>query len=111
MRLSGTIHQRKEGLLTGISEILLLILLVSCIFILPRMFQGKSTQKKEDGRAILKRLPAKTRGLIVVSIAYPLFMALYLKPWQGNGVVFVSYGIFPVFLIWAMVWIFSGRKK
>ncbi|OGR21607.1 MAG: hypothetical protein A3J85_00560 [Desulfobacula sp. RIFOXYA12_FULL_46_16] len=97
--------------MTGISEILLLILLVSCIFILPRMFQGKPIQKKEDGRTILKRLPAKTRGLIVASIAYPLFMALYLKPWQGNGLAFVSYGLFPVFLFGAMVWIFSARKK
>jgi hypothetical protein len=97
--------------LTGISEILLLILVIACIFILPRMFQGKSIPKKKDGRTILNRLPAKTRGGIVASVVYPLLLALYLKPWQGNGVAFVSYGIFPVFLIWALVWISSGRKK
>jgi len=97
--------------LTGISEFLLLILVIACIFILPRMFQGKSIPQKKDGREMLNRLPAKTRGGIVASVAYPLLLALYLKPWQGNGVAFVSYGIFPVFLVWALVWILSARKK
>lgn len=97
--------------MTGISEILLLILVIACIFILPRMFQGKSIPKKEDGRAMLKRLPAKTRGGIVLSIAYPLCIALHLKPWSGNELAFVFYGLFPVFLLWAVVWIVSGRKK
>lgn len=97
--------------MTGISEILLLILVIACIFILPRVFQGKSRPKKEDDWVKTKRLPAKTRGGIVASVAYPLLLALYLKPWQGNGLAFVSYGIFPVFLIWALVWIFSGGKK
>jgi hypothetical protein len=60
---------------------------------------------------MLKRLPAKTRGGIVASVAYPLVLAFYLKPWQGSGLAFVSYGIIPVFLIWALVWILGGRKK
>ncbi len=60
---------------------------------------------------MLNRLPAKTRGGLVASVVYPLFFALYLKPWQGNGLAFVSYGILPVLLIWALVWILSARKK
>jgi len=60
---------------------------------------------------MLKKLPAKTRGFIVVSIFYPLVLALYLKPWQGHWIAFVSYGLFPVFLGWAIVWILSGQKK
>nr|NJM01634.1 hypothetical protein [Desulfobacula sp.] len=97
--------------MTGISEILLLILLAACIFILPRMFKGESAQKKRSGTQVLKTLPAKTRAGLVLSIAYPLCMALYLKPWGGNALAFVSYGLFPVFLLWALAWIVSGMKK
>ena len=97
--------------MTGISEMLLLILLIALIFILPRMFKGESAINKKAGPAVLKSLQAKTRGLIVISIVYPLCTAFYLKPWHGHGVVFVFYGLFPVFLIWAIIWIFAGKKK
>ncbi len=97
--------------MTGISEILLLILLIAFIFILPRMFNRESGKKRADRMFIMKKLSVKTRGVIVLSVVYPICMSFYLKPWQDNSITFIFYGLFPVFLIWAMVWIISGRKK
>jgi len=100
--------------LTGVSEILVLLLLITCILILPRMFKGKPVKKTSSVNR-LKRLPVKIRFTIVLSLIYPIAIALYLKPWNGNLIgnliSYISYGIIPVFLIWAIAWILAGRKK
>ena len=96
--------------MTGISEILILVLLIACILILPRLFKGEPVKKTSSAK-ILKRLPAKIRFSIVLSLIYPMVAALYLKPWNENLIPYISYGIIPVFLAWAFVWIIAGQKK
>ncbi len=96
--------------MTGVSEILVLMLLITCILILPRMFKGKPVKRTSPVNK-LKRLPVKIRFTIVLSILYPIAMALYLKPWHGFPISYISYGIIPVFLIWGILWILAGRKK
>jgi len=96
--------------LTGISEILVLVLLIACILILPRLFKGEPVKKASSSKK-LKKLPAKIRFGIVLTLVYPVTMALYLKPWNENLISYISFGIIPVFLAWAVVWIISGRKK
>jgi hypothetical protein len=95
--------------LTGISEILVLVLLIACILILPRFFKGEPDQKKSASKKI-RNLPVKLRFNIVLTLAYPLIMALYLKPWE-NLILFITYGIAPVILVWAIIWIVAGKKK
>jgi len=95
--------------LTGISEILVLVLLIVCILILPRMFKGVPEKKISPAKK-LKKLPAKIRLSIVLSFIYPIAMALYLKPWNENLISYISYGIIPVFLIWGIAWILAGKK-
>ena len=96
--------------MAGINEILVLVLLVTCILILPRLFKGKPVRKTSSFKKV-KKFTAKMRFGIILTIMYPLFMALYLKPWDGALIPYISYGIIPVFLGWAVVWILAGRKK
>ena len=96
--------------MTGISEILVLVLLIACILILPRMFKGEPA-KKTSLSTKRKILSAKIRFGIVLTLVYPMVAALYLKPWNESMISYISYGIIPVFLVWAIVWIMSGRKK
>lgn len=96
--------------MTGISEILVLVLLIACILILPRLLKSEP-EKKGVASKKLKNLTAKTRLGIILTLAYPAAMALYLKPWNDKLIPYVSFGVIPVFLIWAIVWILAGKKK
>jgi hypothetical protein len=92
--------------LTGVSEILVLILLISGILILPRMFKPAPKQVKSKKKTLSK---AKRIG-IVVSVLIPIIAAVGLKPWSGDLVLFVSIGILPVALGWSLVWIMAVKK-
>jgi hypothetical protein len=92
--------------LTGVSEILVLILLISGILILPRMFKPAPKQVKSKKKTLSK---AKRAG-IVVSVIIPIIAAVGFKPWSGDLVLFVSIGILPVALVWSLVWIMAVKK-
>ncbi len=92
--------------MTGVSEILVLILLISGILILPRMFKPAPKQVKSKKKTLSK---AKRAG-IVVSVIIPIIAAVGFKPWSGDLVLFVSIGILPVALVWSLVWIMAVKK-
>jgi len=94
--------------LTGVSEILVLILLISGILILPRMFKPAPVKTRRQKPPPLSKV--KKAG-IVLSVLIPLSAAMGLKPWSGNLVLFVCIGIIPVVLAWALVWIMAAQKK
>ena len=96
--------------MTGISEILVLLLLIVSILILPRLFKGEPDKKASASRK-LKKLSAKIRLGILLSLAYPVAMALYLKPWTAHQMIYLSCGVLPVLLAWGIVWILAGTKK
>jgi len=96
--------------LTGISEILVLVLLIACILIVPRLFKGEPV-KKASYPKMLKKLNAKIRFCIVLSLIYPIAIALYLKPWNHNLIAYISSGIIPVILAWSIAWVLAGKKK
>ncbi|WP_300462782.1 hypothetical protein [Desulfobacula sp.] len=96
--------------MTGISEILVLVLLITCIVILPRMLKGDPVKKGSSPKKILHKFTAKTRLAIILTLVYPLAAALYLKPWDDHLMRYISYGMIPVFLAWAVAWILAGKK-
>ncbi|WP_242637405.1 hypothetical protein [Desulfobacter hydrogenophilus] len=51
------------------------------------------------------------RFAIVLSVADVIISALWTKPWQGQILMFIVFGILPVALGWSLVWILSARKK
>lgn len=107
--LHGPVYQHKESPLTGISEILVLILLICAVLIVPRMMAP--APKKSSARKAKKGLSAKMRAGIVLSVLVPVVSALVLKPWAGNIIPFVIAGILPVAIAWAGFWIISARKN
>jgi hypothetical protein len=93
--------------LTGVSEILVLILLISGILILPRLFKPAPRQVKAK-----KEILSKTkRAGIVVSVLVPIIAAVTLKPWNDNLVLFVCLGVIPVALGWSLVWVLAAKKQ
>ena len=100
----------RNQIVTGINEILVLVLLIACILILPRLFKGDSAKKVSSSKKF-KNLSTKIRFSIVLTLAYPIVAALYLKPWENNPIVYLSYGVVPVFIVWAVAWIVAGKKN
>lgn len=97
--------------MTGISEILVLILLILCILILPRMITANPPGRRKKTRPRAKVFTMKTRIAIVSSAAVTIISALWTKPWQGQFLIFLVSGILPVALGWSLVWILSARKN
>jgi hypothetical protein len=93
---------------TGVSEILVLILLISCILILPRMLKPQPAASPKEKIA---RLPRKKRAAIVASILYPIAVALVIKPWEGHLLKAAVIGLVPVVLAWAVYWVVAAPKK
>jgi hypothetical protein len=93
---------------TGVSEILVLILLISGILILPRML--KPPPAGNTGK-LTARLSQKKRAAIVASILYPAACAWIIKPWEGHLMAFLAMGPAPVALAWAIYWVISAPRK
>ncbi|MFO7748942.1 MAG: hypothetical protein R6V54_02485 [Desulfobacteraceae bacterium] len=95
--------------MTGIQEILTLIMIIAGIVVLPRIFG------KKDPAGVKKKksapLSGKIRMGIVLSVLLPALAALVIKPWQQNLTLFTLSGILPVAAGWAAFWIRSGFKR
>lgn len=94
--------------MTGVTEILVLILLISGILILPRMLKPQAAET--PGKKIA-RLSRKKRAAIVASILYPIAVGLVTKPWEGSLLQFAVIGLVPVVLAWAIYWVVTAPKK
>nr|WP_320192523.1 hypothetical protein [uncultured Desulfobacter sp.] len=97
--------------MTGISEILVLVLLILCILIVPRMIAPKPSGKRKKTKSSAGIFTMKMRIAIVLSAAVLIISALWAKPWQGQILIFIVSGALPVALGWSLIWIFSARKK
>lgn len=94
--------------MTGISEILVLILLICGLLIVPRMMKPAP---KASAPKPKKPLSAGMRTGIVVSLVLPMTAAMVVRPWEGNILIFFSTGILPVALGWGLFWILSARRN
>ncbi len=98
--------------MTGASEILVLVLLISGILILPRFFKNEPVKKGSTFSPAnkIKNLSIKARAAIFLTIAYPVCIALILRPWESNSNWFLITGIAPVVIAWSVKWILGGPK-
>ena len=94
--------------MSGISEILVLVIIVLAIFFIPRMMA-----KPEDKRPVKPavELTGKLRLAIAASVIWPALIAAYLQPWQKDLVLFLYLGIGPVILGWGAFWIITGFRR
>ena len=98
--------------MSGIQEILVLLILILVLFFMPRvMGRGRA----QEGKAFsFKSVSGKMRAAIAVSFFYMAIFVLVLEPWHHQRLLFVSVGLGPVALGWTIFWVvngFKGRKK
>ncbi len=95
--------------MAGIQEVFTLILVITLIIFIPKIFRKEKKIVKKE-KAILY-FSGKMRLAIVLSATLPIIAGLILKPWQNHFFPFISFGILPVLAGWAGFWIFSGFNK
>lgn len=101
----------KAPMFSGIQEILIIVLIISGIFLVPRMLNPRPAPQK----VVLRRAPIKLawtlRLAVILSILWPVACALYFKPWQQNLIPFATVGIGPVVVGWSFKWVLAGMKN
>jgi hypothetical protein len=98
-----------RNLVSGLQEILLIVLLFVLIIFLPsRLGRGGSGNK--SGK-IMKALSGKVRLGIIVSAVWLSVWAVYFQPWSGEFLRFALVGPGPVILGWGALWVVDGFKK
>ena len=105
--------------MSGIQEILVLIIIILGILFLPRILKPGGTNPDSQGRgrpplpiyAKIAAISGRLRLAIVVSILLPFGAALYFEPWHRGIIPFIAIGVGPVALFWGTFWVVSGYKN
>ena len=95
-------------MLSGIQEILVLVIIMLAIFFVPRMLNRREESTPETPAIAIS---GKKRLAIVASILWPALMAGYFQPWKNNLVMFLYVGPGPVLFIWLVYWVFVGFRR
>lgn len=96
--------------MSGITEILIIVLIILGILFVPRMVgRPASTQLASFPKRF--RLSGLIRLVIVISILWPLGFAVYYRLWQGHSTAFYVYGLGPVIGGWCLYWVMAGFTK
>ncbi|UCF95250.1 MAG: hypothetical protein JSW39_14220 [Desulfobacterales bacterium] len=94
--------------MTGIQEILVLVVIVLAVFLLPRVM-GREQEKKSAKPAF--SLSGRMRLAMAASVFWPALIAAFLKPWQTSWLPFIYVGIGPVILGWVIFWVWAGFRN
>lgn len=95
--------------MSGLQEILVLIIIVIVLFFLPRMVSRPAQVPKPPVQ--MKQIPGKWRLAVLASLVWLVVTALWLKPWQGHAVMFTGVGALPVLIFWGGVWVVTGYRR
>ncbi len=94
--------------MSGLQEILIIVLIVMAIIFLPRISgRGSGT----SSRKALLTISGWLRLAIVVTVIWLIGWAAYLRPWNGEMLSFTLVGLVPVILGWGALWIIAGFRK
>ena len=93
---------------SGIQEILLIVLILTALFLIPRMLKPRPAPRKIVVRRPAHILSWTLRLAIVCSFLWPATCALYFKPWEQDVTRFLYIGIGPVVLAWGLKWVING---
>ena len=109
---NNPLHAPVKGpMFSGIQEILLIVLIVSGIFLVPRMMKPKPASPTVLLRRPTLKFSWALRLAIVLSLLWPLACALYFKPWQHTLIPFAVIGLGPVVVGWSLHWVVAGMKN
>ena len=96
-------------ILSGIQEILLIILLILGLLILPRMIPSmrrpnKPARLTHNGL----RFSGKLRLALLLSALWLFAISAIFVPWQGKWIEFLYAGVGPLILAWGAYWVIRG---
>ena len=94
--------------MSGLQEILVIVLIFILIFFLPRLM-GRGGEKRS--KKTLQALSGKMRLALIASIVWLLLGAAYFRPWDGELLGFALIGLCPVILGWGVLWVIDGFRK
>lgn len=99
--------------MSGVQEILVIVLIILAIFFIPRLGSPRKQQPRSTvtGLSAWRDIPGKHRLAIVASLVWPALAVAYFRPWQGDFLPFLYGGMGPVALGWGIVWIRAGFRK
>jgi hypothetical protein len=100
--------------LSGLQEIVVILIIILILFILPRMMTGKQALQNRQTAVIKKSLFSLSGGMrlaVVVSILWPLTAAIWYRPWQKDMMLFICLGVGPVIVGWCLFWVVDGFRK
>lgn len=104
-------------MLSGIQEVLVIVVILLAILFIPRMMSPQRRPEKKPFQPMkkIKGLGVRWRLGIFISLLWVMVAAAYFQPWQGQMVLFVVYGLGPIALGWCITWVMaglgSGRKN
>ncbi len=104
---------RETRILSGIQEILLIVIIFLAIFFIPRI-TARNKDIRQPRALVFKtrpKLSGACRLAMAISCFWPLLTVGYFKPWQKELLPFIYIGIGPVAVGWCLFWILTGFKK
>ena len=93
---------------SGIQEILVLVIIILAIFFVPRMMNKREHTKPS---AAVPTLSGRLRLAIAASIFWPVLMAAFLKPWHQDPAIYLYIAVGPVACAWCIYWVSAGFRK
>lgn len=98
--------------MSGIQEILLIILLILALLILPRIFSSRRvTVVSKPARAGRLPLSGKFRLAILSSFLWLFALSAVYVPWRGQWLSFLYAGVGPLIVAWGLYWVVSGFRS
>ncbi len=96
--------------MSGFTEILVVLVIVLGIVLLPRRL-GRQEENIVQSQSRITSLTGWTRLALFISIFWPAFFVIYLRPWEGHWPAFLTLALGPVIIGWCVFWVFSGFKR
>lgn len=96
--------------MSGLQEILIIILIILVILFAPRLLGSHPSENRSPSDRI-KAISGAARLKMSISLLWLIIAALWRQPWQNSWIPFLTVGILPLLIFWIGQWVFSGFKK
>ncbi len=98
--------------MSGLQEILLILLILVGLFVIPRIIQRpQHPPPRPPLRSRIPVVPGKMRLAILASAIWIGFAAAYFQPWHSGWERFAYAGAGVVAVAWGAVWVIRGFRK
>ena len=107
-RIRWSFPSNQEQHVSGINEILVVLIVLLILFYLPKRAAGHRSEKSQGH---LVRLSGKMRLAIFGSAVWVAAIAHFFPPWQEKVSNFIYFGIGPLAVAWGIGWVVTGYRN